>query len=255
MGKTFDKVGISLIAALLAFLFFVRLTGSIAVGATSAVLSVLILLMIPALFHPRTPRKLLSKRNFIRYILLNGNSALKELVQTSFASGPLLQEAEGHTVLSGDRRVLIYYAYKFGSLSEEDVAKSYRLAKKYDCPEIYALTNHLDRKALAVTEYIPQRFTVTSASALYKYLLKKSLIPPKESLEKRNGKISRFLKSALNEHNAKFYIWAGLSTALLAMFTPITTYYIVFSFLNLALSIACVLLSEKSEGKDRLFKN
>lgn len=255
MGKTFDKVGITLIAALLSFFFFTRLTGSIRVGMISALLFTAILIMIPRLIRPRTPRHLLSKRNFIRYILLNGNSTLKELIRLSFPAHITLEEAEGHTILAGEERILLYFAYKFGSLSEEDVAKSYRLARKYGCSEIYALTNHLDRRALAVTEYIPQRFTVTSASAIYKYLLKKSLIPTKEVLEKPNGMVLKFFKTALNENNAKFYIWAGLSTALLALFTPITTYYIVFSFLNLALSVACVCLSEKSQGKNRLFKD
>ena len=57
-----------------------------------------------------------------------------------------------------------------------------------------------------------------------------------------------------NGSNAKYYVWAGLSTALLALFTPITAYYILFSFLNLALATGCLLLSEKNEGKNGLFK-
>ena len=196
----------------------------------------------------------MSKRNYIRYVLLNGNATIKSAVEASFAGKYEWEEAEGHTVLVGEERRLIYYTYKFGSLSEEDVAKSYRLAEKYRCEAIYALTNHLDRKAIAVAEYIPQRFTVIGASALYKYLLKKGLVPPKEAMERKKGKGGAFLKTALNARNAKFFVWAGLSTALLALFTPITTYYIVFSFINLLVALACVLFSEKSEGRDELFK-
>lgn len=254
MGKTFDKVGVSLIAAMLFFLLFMRVTHSIAMGVICALLSVIVLASFFALLRPRAPKHLLSKKNFVRYILLKGTGELKSLVEKSFEEKYPVKDADGHTLLCGKSPALLYYAYKFGSLSEEDVAKSYRLAEKHGCPAIYALTNHLDRKAIAVTEYIPQKFTVISATTLYKYLLKKSLIPPKEALEKKSGKVSKFLKTALNAGNTKYYIWAGLSTALLALFTPITTYYILFAFVNLALAVACLLFSEKSEGNDELFK-
>lgn len=254
MGKTFDKIGISLIAAILSFLLFYRLTDSILAGAISAALALSFFTLLFRAIRPRAPKDRLSKKNFIRHILLRGNRRLKELVEKSFDGRFEIEEADGNTLLRGEENTLIYYAYKFGSLSEEDVAKSYRLADKHRCEAIYALTNHLDRKAIAVTEYIPQKFTVIGASSLYKYLLKKGLIPPKEAMGRKSGKVSNIFKTALNGKNAKYYIWAGLSTALLALFTPITAYYIVFSFLNLALAAGCLLLSEKSEGKDGLFK-
>ena len=254
MGKTFDKIGLAFLTALLSFWLFFRLTDSIALGALCALLFVATLALFLRLLHPRTPKNLLSKRNFIRYVLLNGNATLKRTVEASFGKEFHCEDAEGHTILIDEQRRLIYYTYKFGSLSEEDVAKSYRLAEKYRCEAIYALTNHLDRKAIAVAEYIPQRFTVIGASALYKYLLKKKLLPPKEAMERKKGKRFTLLKTALNARNAKYFVWAGLSTSLLALFTPITTYYIVFSFINLLVAIACVLFSEKSEGRNELFK-
>ena len=76
----------------------------------------------------------------------------------------------------------------------------------------------------------------------------------KEALPKKSGKAFNFLKSALKAEHTKYYIWAGLTTAMLALFTPITTFYIVFSFLNLALATATILLGEKNDGKNRLFK-
>ena len=74
-------------------------------------------------------------------------------------------------------------------------------------------------------------------------------------MERKKGKRLSFLKGALNARNAKYFIWAGLSTALLALFTPVTAYYLVFSFLNLILAALCVAGSERSEGKDGLFKS
>ena len=255
MGKTFDKLGVALIVALLSFLFFFRVTHSLPMGAISAILFVAVIFLFIRLIKPKSPKNLLTKRNFIRYVLLKGSFALKSLVENSFPEGTATQTIGDHTLLFKDgQRILIYYAYKFGSLSEEDVAKSYRLAENAHCEEIYALTNHLDRKALAVAEYIPQRFTVVSAGALYKYLCKKGMMPEKEALPKKNNRKFAFLKTAIKRDNARYYVWAGLTTALLALFTPITIYYIVFSFLNLALALACILYGEAGEGKDRLFK-
>ena len=256
MGKAFDKVGISLIAALLSFLIFFQVTQSIILGAICAILSIAILSLILALFRPRTPKNVLTKRSFIRYVLLNGVTVLKTIVENSFSGQYPITTIGDHTIIEKEHKlVLIYYVYKFGSLSEEDVAKSYRLALANAIDEIYVITNHLDRKALAIAEYIPQNLTIINASTLYKYLLKKKLIPQKSAFKKKSGKGLVFLKSALKSDNIKYYVWAGLSTALLALLTPITTYYIVFSFVNLGLAIASMLLSERSEGQDRLFKN
>ena len=255
MGKTFDKAGASLLLFVLCFLLFFRVTRSIWISFVSALLSLIVVLLLLKCIRPRSPKDLLSKRNFIRYVLLNGNAALKTFVEKALAQNFGLQDLGEHTLLSyKDKTVLIYYAYKFGSLSEEDVAKSYRLAKQSGADAIYALTNHLDRKALAVAEYIPQRFNVTGATILYKYLLKKGLIPNKDALRRKSGKATDLLKTVLKAGNAKYYVWAGLTTALLALFTPITTYYVAFSFVNLALALLTIFFSERSEGKNELFR-
>lgn len=254
MGKTVDKIGVCMIAALLSFLLFYRVADSVVVAAISASLSCGVAVLFVRLTKPREPKNKIGRRNFIRYILLQGNSVLKKLIEASFERKYQTEDADGHTVVIGEQRTLVYYVYKFGSLSEEDVAKSYRLAEKAGCSAIYALTNHLDRKAIAVTEYIPQRFTVIGASTIYKYLSKKGLLPPKEAMTRKKEKRLSFLKTVFSAGNAKYYIWAGLTTSLIALFTPMTTYYIVFSFVNLLLAVACLMGSEKGEGKDELFK-
>jgi len=254
MGKTVDKIGISMIAALLSFLLFYRLTDSVTVAAISSILASAVVVLFVRLVKPREPKNRIGKRNFVRYVLLHGNEVLKQRIEASFEGRYPMEQADGHTVLALKERTLIYYIYKFGSLSEEDVAKSYRLAEKSGCTVIYALTSHLDRKAIAVTEYIPQRFTVIGASTVYKYLAKKGLLPPKDALSRKKEKRLSFLKTVFCASNAKYYVWAGLTTALLALFTPITTYYIVFSFVNLVLAVLSMSFSERGDGKDELFK-
>ena len=151
-----------------------------------------------SLLRPRAPKDVLSKRNFIRYVLLWGNGVLRQAVHTALAGKYDATEVGDHTLLTrGEERILVYYAYKFGSLSEDDVAKSFRLAEKHGCESIYALTNHLDRKAMAVAEYVKQRFSVINASTLYKFLLKNGLIPKKEALRRKSGKASDLLKTFL----------------------------------------------------------
>ena len=255
MGKSIDKVAISLLLFLLAFLLFYRLTDAVLTSIFASVLVVATIALFLALIRPKTPKDKLSKRNFIRYILLKGNTALKDILSIAFSGKYEIRDIGDHTVLSVDgEKILVYYAYKFGSLSEEDVAKSYRIAERENCDAIYALTGHLDRKALAVTEYIPQRFTVINAQTLYKYLSKRDLIPKKEALPRKKSRALGLLRSAFKRDHTKYYLWAGLTTALIALFTPIVTYYIVFSFVNLMLAIMTVVFSERSDGKDQLFR-
>ena len=240
---------------LLCFLLFFRLMRSVWLSLAAAALSFATAMLFLSLLRPRVPKEVLSKRNFTRYVLLKGNGVLKQIVECALSCEYKTEETCDHTLLTKNgERILVYYAYKFGSLSEEDVAKSFRLAEKHGCESIYALTNHLDRKALAVAEYVSQKFTVINASALYKYLLKRGLIPKKDALRRKSGKAFVFLRSFLKAGNSKYYVWAGLATALLALFTPITTYYIVFSFLNLALAVASILLSERNDGRGGLFR-
>ena len=240
---------------ILAFLIFYRVTRSVWIAIVAAALTFLTAVIFLSLLRPRAPKDVLSKRNFIRYVLLWGNGVLRQAVHTALADKCDATEVGDHTLLTrGEERILVYYAYKFGSLSEDDVAKSFRLAEKHGCESIYALTNHLDRKAMAVAEYVKQRFSVINASTLYKFLLKKGLIPKKEALRRKSGKASDLLKTFLKAENAKYYVWAGLTTALLALFTPITTYYLVFSFVNLALATAAILLSERNDGRNELFR-
>ena len=240
---------------LLAYLLFFRVTRSVGISLAAAMLTLFVVIAFWALLRPRAPKDALSKRNFIRYVLLWGNGVLRQAVHAALADKYDVKETGEHTLLTrGDERILVYYAYKFGSLSEEDVARSFRLAEKHGCESIYALTNHLDRKAMAVAEYVKENYTVINASTLYKFLLKKGLIPKKDALRRKSGKAFDLLKTFLKAENAKYYVWAGLATALLALFTPITAYYLAFSFLNLALATAAILFSEKNDGRNELFR-
>jgi len=255
MGKALDKTLVSMISAIILFLLFYRVTHSPLLGMFAALLLLSTLWMGWRLLRPKSPKNVLGKRDFIRFVLLKGNDILKKWVELSIGEEYTISEVDGHTLLSGNgERILIYYVYKFGSLSEEDLAKSYRIAEKYHAESIYALTNHIDRKAIAVTEYMPQKVTLVSATVLYKYLMKRNLIPDKSAFALKRKRMGKLIKLAINERNAKYYILAGLSTSLIALFTPFTVYYVSFAFLNLILALSCVIFSERSEGRNELFK-
>ena len=254
MGKIFDKIILSALAALVLFLGFHFFTGSYAISTALSLLTLAIFLLLSNRKKTFAPSRFLSKRDFIRSVLLNGNEYLKALVERALASDHTIEETRSGTILKKDgRKALVCYAYKFGSLSEEDVAKCYRLAKSAGADEIYALTNHTERKALAVTAYIPQRFTIIGAGTIYKYLMKKRLIPEKTKGKTERKKAGVLLRSALTASNAKYFVFAGFSTALVALLTPFAVYYIAFAFLDLILASLSLILSEKDAGKNDLF--
>ena len=256
VGKSIDKFLLSILAALFLFVLFYTLTDSILIGALTSILTVFFFAFLLKTVRPRSPKDRLSLRDFIRYVLLNGNEVLKKAVELSFPNGTDLKEAEGNTLFfDGNSRNLIYYAFKFGSLSEEDVAKCYRLAERYGAESIYALTNHSERKALAVTEYIPQRFSIVGASTIYKYLLKRDLIPSKHVFRHKKTKTANFFRAVINGSNVKYYLICGLSASLISLLTPLRVYYLVFAFLNLILAVLSLLFSEKNTGECEIFKH
>ncbi|MBP5404688.1 MAG: hypothetical protein J6Y74_01910 [Clostridia bacterium] len=254
MGKTIDKILLSILLSTLLFVLFFTLTKSLVIGTLCALLGIGIIYLALKLIRPRTPKDKLSKRDFIRFVLLNGNSELKERVENSFPNMSI-STAEGQTLLENQgEKSLIYYAYKFGALSEEDIAKAYRIARGYSLERIYVLTNHSERKALAVTEYIPQRVTIIGASTLYKYLLKRGGIPSKSVFFRKKNRIANFFRVALSGSNVKYYCIAGLSTSMLALLSPLRIYYLAFSFLNLLLAILSLANKEGNVGDRDLFK-
>lgn len=254
MGKTFDKIILSLLAALVLFLGFYAFTDSYLSSAICSILFCGIVMLVRGIKRPKTPKNKMSKREFVRTVLLNGNSYLKSRTERALRAICLVGDADGNTLVEKDgKKAIVYYAYKFGSLSEEDVAKSYRLACAYGAETIYALTSHTERKALAVTAYIPQKFVIVSAGTLYKYLLRAGLIPEKEKGKKEGKKAGAILRSALTARNAKYFIFAGFSTALVALLTPFAAYYVAFAFVNLILAALSIFFSEKDQGKNDLF--
>lgn len=254
MGKTIDKVLLSILFSSLLFVLFFTLTKSLWIGTICALLGIGIFYLALKLIHPKTPKDKLSKRDFIRYVLLNGNSELKKRVEKSFRDA-VISDADGNTVLEKNKeKSLIYYAYKFGALSEEDIAKAYRIARCHALEKIYILTNHSERKALAVTEYIPQKVTIIGASTLYKYLLKRDAIPLKSVFLRKKNRMANFLRVAISGANVKYYCIAGLSTSLLSLLSPLRIYYMAFSFFNLFLAIISLANRERNAGECDIFK-
>ena len=237
------------------FVLFYTIMDSLFQATFASLLALCSIALVMKLIRPRSSNDRLSLRDFIRYILLNGNKVLKEMVERSFPKDTQLLDADGNTVVSDqNERYLLYYAFKFGALSEEDVAKCYRLAKQYEAKGIYALTNHSERKALAVTEYIPQRFSIISASTLYRYLSKRGLIPSKTVFMRKKTKILNFLHVIVNGSNVKYYLICSASASLISIITPFRIYYLVFAFLNLLLAVLSLVFSEKNAGNCELFK-
>ena len=255
MGKTIDKILLSVLSSVFTFILIYTFTDSVIIALTISILLIAVFYLFTKSIKTKTPKNRLSKRDFIRYILLNGNRTLKTIVECAIQPPISKLDADDNTILIEDNhKYLVYYAYKFGAISEEDVAKCYRIAKSFGADTIYALTNHSERKALAVAEYIPQKFTIVGATTLYKFLKKTDLIPKKEELLKRKTKITNIVRIVLNGSNVKYYLVAGASSIFISAFTPYRTYYMLFAFLNLILAALSIAFREKNAGECDIFK-
>lgn len=253
MGKSIDKAIIILLSIITAFLLFSYIADSYFTGIICTALLACIVSIFIVKNQKRSPKDSISKREFVRRILLEGNGYLTDIFSHCIGNSyTIVKDGDSLILTAENKSILIYPAYKFGSLSEEDIAKSYRIAVKHNSDKIFVLTNHTERKALAISEYIPQKISIISVKTLYGFLAKKELLPQK-TINNKKRKIGIILKECISYSNIKFFLFAAFSTAFVAFFTPFKLYYIIFACINVLLAFLTLLFAGKGQNERDFF--
>ncbi len=137
------------------------------------------------------------------------------------------------------QKYLVCVAYKFINLTQEDIAGAYREAVKNGIEHVFILARAKDRKTLTLGAILPITLEYPDKYAVYKYLKRHNALPekPKKNKKQRVKPDLRALGSVILEpRKAKYYLFLALTFALLALFTPLKTYYLVFAIVPLTLS-------------------
>jgi hypothetical protein len=246
MKSFFDKALLTVAVSLLIFLLSSYISGSFIAGLLSLTLSALIFFFLHKTVRFKKP-EILSKKDFMRLLLLEGRDYVTETMRRVFSVFYDTEAIkEGITVKIGDKIILVYNGFKFGALSEEDVAASYRAAKQENIDEIYFFYNTADRRAFALANFIEQKIHLMPFKIFYK-LAERAKALPLPSKIKKPRRWGLIFKSAVSYVNIKYFLFASFSTALLSLFTPLRVYYLIFSAVNVLLAIIVAIISAKEE--------
>ena len=99
--------------------------------------------------------------------------------------------------------------------------------------------------------YFPCKTELVSSKVFIESLKKTDLLPDIPDDKKQKPKLALLLKGIINRKCAKYYLLSGLSMAILAFFTPLTLYYLVFCTISLTLGGLCIL--KRKEKKPSVF--
>ena len=190
---------------------------------------------------------------FIKYYALEGNGKIKEKIKEYLAKLEIAEEGNDYLIINnGNKLECVFFAFKFSSLSQEDIAKCYRLAKEKKAVKAYILGRNTMRTTLSLLSEINLNIIFISAKQLYKCLNKCNLLPELNTFPKvkKRNKLKTFLAIFFSKNNAKHFLFCGVILALMSLITPIKIYYYTISGITLLFAICCLFApAETNLGK------
>lgn len=197
-----------------------------------------------ALFKPRDEK--ISYRKFVTYLIWQGEDYTKQLICKLCDENRSCQDMGEFLIIDG---VGVFLWTKYGSISADTLVKFYRICKKNNLIKAYIITTNGDKKTSAfVKSFGDVTLTYENFKTIYKNLKKRDMlpdntknrIPPKQLF-------SMIIQTAFTRKNGFRFIGVSLLLLAISFFTPFSTYYILLSGVNLALAVACLVVSLKKE--------
>ncbi len=246
MRSFFDKILLITAVSVLIFLLSSYISGSYIVGLICLVLSALVFFFMLGSFRFKKPETF-GKKEYMRLLLLEGKDYVTETMRRVFASFYDAEAVgEGVVLRIGEKRILIYNGFKFGALSEEDVAAAYRATKREGLKEIYLFYNTADRRAFSLANFIEQKVHLMPYKVFFKLAERAKALPPLPKT-KKTRRWGLIFKSVVSYVNIRYFLFAALSTALLSLITPLRIYYLIFAAINVVLAVVVAFISAKEE--------
>lgn len=194
--------------------------------------------------------------SFVRYFALEGNNALKEKIKDYISPMEITEEGSDFLIIqNGNEKECIYFAFRFSSLSQEDIAKCYRVCKEREIKKGYILGKDTVRTTLSLAGELNLNINFISAKQLYRCLKNKNLLPvtATKTKIKRKGKIKFFLSVFFSKNNVKHFLFGGIILALMSLITPLKVYYLSVAAITLAFSLICLFAPGEITGSKGLF--
>ncbi len=251
--KLFDYILAVAAAFAVVFALISYLTDSFVFGLTLS-----IVLLIGGFFAYKTATPIArngkSKRYFFKTSLLYGKEYTDRLILTILQSVTEITQADDCLVMNGKTKSVAFNNIKFGNLTEEDAAIGFRTALKLNADRLFFFCREADRKALILLASLDKRVTVINLKSLYRLAKKQGILPVEEKALRAKRDWRFLLRGAVSGVSVRYFLFSSIGLALLSAITPLKTYYLVFSGVNLLFSITALILFGRQGLKKNYFE-
>lgn len=219
--KMSDRIIFSIVAFLLFFALFAYLFNSYLIALLLSLGLCLVCFFI--LSHIKR-KDIISTEDFAKRLLLLGKEESDRLIENLH---PTAQKTDYGYLLDD---TIIINKIKYSSLSEEDIASSYRLAVKENVDKVKIYCLKVDKRGILLINELLIKMETVNIKKMYNELKKGSLLPEKPSKLKKKG--IKGLIVGLVFIPTKGFLFASVSLAILSLLSPVKLYYLVFAFAN-----------------------
>ena len=252
--KKIDKVTINIIAFLAILLISLSLIKNFAASVLIAFLLTVTLYKLFVHFYSRMEKiNKISVSKMEELFAIMGSEQVNYFINVTPPCFCPQKADSGYIITLNCEKTMIFPQYKFSPCSNEDIAKFYREAKKYDVENIKILSKLNARQTIMFARELDVNFEFVPSKNVRRYLYNHNALPEliKKEPEKRKSAIEFFKKapaewkeffsSIFIKKRAKYFFLSSISMAILSLFTPLKWYYILMSIVTLACGITCVL--------------
>jgi hypothetical protein len=150
-----------------------------------------------------------------------------------------------------DKRMLMMVNFKFGSTSEEDIARAYRKAKSVSADKIIIMSCKNERRVMSFAASLDVFFRFYTKHEVRNMLVKYGEMPKTIISNKNKIGIKALINSISDNifsgNFTKRYFFVGIILFSLSFFTPLKLYYITIATIALLLAGIGTFLKLKSE--------
>ncbi|MDE6605027.1 MAG: hypothetical protein K2K85_03275 [Clostridia bacterium] len=196
-----------------------------------------------AFFKPRNNK--MSYRKYVTYLIWQGEDYTKDII-AKLCENKKNFEDMGEYIIIDNTPVFLWT--KYGSISADTMVRYYRICKKNNLQKAYVLTTNGDKKTTAFIKNFGDVMLIYSNFRQIYNAVRKNDLLPQDSKTKVPAKqmLSMIIQTALTRKNGFRFIGVSLLLLLISFVTPFANYYIAIASINLALAIACMVVSLKN---------
>lgn len=242
----FDKIIISVAVFAFNLIWMIYFVDNIAVAIFIAILITVLLLSVGLhLLNRKEDKSRISVTEMENLFALYGNEYQVNLLKRATPEyfNPEIIE-NGITFTQNLKKVAAFINYKYSSISPEDLAKFYRLSKKYEIVKAYILARPTPRNVLVLASSLDLDFVFVTSRQFHKYLYRQNLLMEKRKpikAKRQRRKLSELLSEIFQKRRAKYFFFCALTFALFLIISPLKIYYIIMLSIVLSMGVACLL--------------